>query len=266
MKTCLVLAYILLAVSASAHDFNDDCGDSPASAQSVTMGSNISRRIEIDVDEDWYYFQVSYSTNKEIVVTVTTGTLWNSTAGLAAPDGVVSLASTDSVASVTSTVSWIHIGPPATYFIRVAGFASFTTGTYTLAVNELPFADLDYDGMPDAWEIACFGNTNQPASGVSGDYDEDGSFNIQEFLAGTHPTNENSRLQVTGFSATNGPTTVSWTAVPYRYYDVDACTNLAGGVWDYLGSVTNLNSLGALRFDDPTEPLPPMRFYRVRCL
>ena len=257
---------VALTGSVHAHEFNDDCGDTPATAKSIMMGSNLVGCIEIDVDQDWYYFQSSYSTNKEIVVTVTTGTLWNSTAGLAAPDGVVTLVSTDSVSSVTSRVTWIHIGPPATYFVQVSGFASFTTGTYTIAVNELPFDDKDYDGMPDSWEIAYFGNTNQPASGVSGDYDNDGSFNIDEFRAGTHPTNQNSRLRVTGFIATNGPSSVSWAAAPYRYYDVEVSTNLMGGGWNYLGTVTNLNALGTLRYDDPTVPVPPIRFYRVRCL
>lgn len=256
----------LFASSASAHEFNDDWGDTAATAHPITLGSNVTGCIEIDVDQDWIRFQASYSTNKEIVVTVTTQTLWNSTAGLAAPDGVVTLASTDSVSSVTSKVSWIHIGPPATYFVRVAGFASFTTGTYTIAVNELPFDDKDYDGMPDAWEIAYFGNTNQPASGVSGDYDHDGSFNIDEFLAGTNPTNANSRLRITGLSQKNGPNSVSWVASPYRFYAVEVSTNLMGGGWDYLGTVTNLDALGTLRYDDPTVPMPPLRFYRVRCL
>ncbi len=266
MKPYAMLSLVVLALSASAHEFNDDYGDTAAISQPVTMGSNVLGRIEIDVDEDWFSFQSSYSTNKEIIVTVATGTLWNSTAGLSAPDGVMTLVGTDSVVSVTSRVSWIHIGPPVTYFVRVAGFASFTTGTYTIAVNELPFQDDDHDGMADAWEIACFGNTNQPASGVSGDYDQDGSFNIDEFRAGTQPTNEYSRLRVTGLSATNGPSSVSWAAEPYRFYDVEVSTNLMVGGWDYLGTVTNLNSLGTLRYDDPTVPVSPIRFYRVRCL
>jgi len=181
-------------------------------------------------------------------------------------DGVATLARTDSVSSVTARVSWVHIGPPATYFIRVAGFASFTTGTYTLAVSQTNFVDNDHDGMPDAWETAYFGNTNQPASGVSGDYDHDGVSNYDEFLAGSNPTNKNSRLRVTDLSVTNASRSVTWTAVPYRYYNVEVSTNLTGGGWVYLGTVTNLNALGTLGYSDPTIPLPPIRFYRVRCL
>ena len=259
----VMMLLLFLAMSATAHEFDDDVGDTAATARPIALGSNMTGRIEIDVDQDWFSFQAVYATNKEIVVTVTTGTLWNSTAGLAAPDGVVMLARTDSVMSVTSRVSWVHIGPPATYYVRVAGFASFTTGTYAMAVNQAPFMDLDHDGMPDAWELAFFGPTNQSASG---DLDHDGVSNYDEFLAGTSPTNANSRLRVTDIATTNAAHSVSWSAVPYRYYTVEVSTNLTGGGWAYLGAVTNLDALGTLRFNDPTVPFPPIRFYRVRCL
>ena len=265
VTSCIVTAMSLLALSAFGHEFSDDYGDTPAAAQALSLGSNRIGHIEIDMDQDWFYFQAVHSTN-EVVVTVTTGTLWSSTAGLAAPDGKTMLASTDSVASVTSRVSWIHFGPPAMYYIRVAGFASFTTGSYTIAVSERPFEDTDHDGMPDAWEIAYFGSTNQPASGTNGDYDIDGVFNIDEFLGGTLPNDNTSRFRVTGFSVTNGPQSVSWAAGPFRTYEVEASTNLSGGGWDYLGAVTNLDALETLRFDDATAPMPPVRFYRVRCL
>lgn len=266
MKPFIMLAIAFLTTLATAHEFNDDCGDTAASAKAVPLGSNLVGIIEIDIDQDWYSFQSSHSTNKEMVVTVTTGTLWNSTAGLAAPDGVVSLAVTDSVVSVTSRVAWIHVGPPATYYVRVAGFANFTTGTYTLAVSEQPFVDADHDGMPDSWEIACFGSTNQPPSGVMGDYDRDGVYNIDEFLAGTHPTNSNSRLVLTGFSAVPGAQALSWSGASYRIYEVEWSTNLVTGGWGYLGTVTNLSTLGTLHYQDETTPTEPLRFYRVRCL
>lgn len=265
VKSCIVMAVASLSLVASAHEFSDDYGDTPAAAQPLIVGSNRTGHIEIDMDQDWFYFQAAHSTN-EVVVNVTTGTLWSSTAGLAAPDGKTMLVSTDSVASVTSRVTWIHFGPPATYFVRVAGFASFTTGTYTIAVSERPFEDQDQDGMPDAWEIARFGSTNQPASGTNGDYDVDGVFNIDEFLGGTLPNDDTSRFRVTGFSGTNGPHSVSWAAAPFRTYEVEASTNLSGGGWDYLGTVTNLDALETLELEDATAPMPPVRFYRVRCL
>lgn len=262
MKYFIIFALLFLARSGSAHEFNDDFGDTAATATPVVLGSNYTGRIEIDVDQDWFSFQATNSL-KEYVVTVTTGTLWNSMAGLAAPDGVVMLAQTDSVSSVTSRVSWIHVGPPATYFVRVAGFASFTTGTYTLAVAERTFVDQDNDGIPDAWEIAYFGSTNQlPAS----DYDDDGVFNLGEFLAGTNPTNAMSLLAITALGLTNSQRSVAWSATAYRCYTVEVSTNLLGEAWAPLGTVTNLAALGSLTYQDGTLPLPPIRFYRVRSL
>jgi hypothetical protein len=256
---------MMLAISAAAHDFNDDWGDTAATAHPVSFNTNVNGRIEIDVDQDWFSFQAVHSMT-QLVVTVATGTLWNSVAGLAAPGGQVTLGSTDSVASATARVAWIHVGPPATYFVRVSGFACFTTGTYTLAVSEQPFADADHDGVPDVWEVVYFGATNQPPAGSSGDYDHDGVPNIDEFLAGTDPTNGNSCLRMTGVGVTNGPHSIVWTVAPFRTYAVEVSTNLAGGGWSPLGTVTNLGDVGTLRYDDPTQPSPPLSFYRVRCL
>ena len=46
--------------------------------------------------------------------------------------------------------------------------------------------DTDSDGLPDTWEMDNFGNLSQ---GASGDYDNDGLTNLQEYQVGTNPTN-----------------------------------------------------------------------------
>lgn len=260
------LGVILLAfcsVRAFAHEFNDDYGDNAAAAQVVPLGSNVNGCIEIDVDQDWFVFRTLPATN-DIMVTVTTGTLWNSAVELAAVGGVGALAATDSVSSVSARLSWMHDGPSALYYVRVAGFASFTTGTYTLAVSA--FDDKDGDGMADSWEIACFGSTNQPASGAAGDYDHDGVSNVDEFWGGTHPTNAASRLTITGLAMADTNPVVVWAAAEYRTYEVECSTNLMGGGWRYLGTVTNLSNIGTLQYADPAIPPPSLQFYRVRCL
>lgn len=45
--------------------------------------------------------------------------------------------------------------------------------------------DTDYDGLPDWWEIQYFGDLSQDGSG---DFDGDGSTNLEEYEAGTDPT------------------------------------------------------------------------------
>ena len=50
-----------------------------------------------------------------------------------------------------------------------------------------PPADADGDGLPDAWEIAHFGNTT--SQNGSGNPDGDAYTNAQEYAAGTDPMN-----------------------------------------------------------------------------
>ena len=59
---------------------------------------------------------------------------------------------------------------------------SFDFDRVTVPINE----DSDHDSLPDWWEIANFGDLNQTADG---DYDADGTSNLQEYLSGSDPNN-----------------------------------------------------------------------------
>lgn len=255
-------AFLCTAATLSAHEFGDDIGDNAATAKPLILNSNTVGRIEIDIDQDWFSFTASNSL-KEYVITVSTGTLWNSTAGMVGPDGRGALGTTDSVASTASQVSWIHLGPPATYFVRVGGFSQFTTGTYSVVVSERSFLDQDADGMPDAWEQSTMGSAGQSPTA---DFDHDGVDNLHEFLAGTNPSDSNSCLRIEAFAADTTRSGVAWSAAPYRTYDVEVCTNLAAGGWARLGTVTNLQAMDTVLFDDANAGLSSVRFYRIKCL
>ena len=261
--TALAFAF-LASRGAQAHAFGDDYGDSAATAQAVAIGSNYTGRLELDVDQDWFSFRATNSL-KEYVVTVTTGTLWNSTVALMALDGVTGIMETDSVRALTSRVSWIHVGPPATYYVRVGGFAQFTTGTYSVVVNQQDFSDPNRNGMPDAWELQYFQSTHALKGGPADDWDGDGIDNLEEFRSGTDPTDPNSCLRLTDIASHRPVTTIRWATAPHRWYSVEASTNLSRGLWDRLGTVTNVEGSGLRDFDDPARSLPA-RFYRVRCL
>ena len=259
------LAFVLLAGRVAwAHDFGDDIGDNAATAKSIVIGSNYTGQIEIDVDQDWFKFQATNSL-KEYVVTVTTGTLWNSTVAFLALDGMTGLMQTDSVRAVTSRVSWLHIGPAATYYVQVGGFTQFTTGTYTIVVNQQDFVDNNHNGLPDAWELQYFHSTNALNGGATNDWDGDGVNNLDEFRTGMNPTNTSSYLRITDISAGGPGNIIQWDSAPYRWYGVESSTNLTGGNWETLGAVTNLNRSGLREFDDSVNS-SPARFYRVRCL
>ena len=254
------MAFCLSTATCLAHDFGDDYGDQPlaTNTRAIKVGSNYAARIEIDTDQDWFSFVAQPL--QRYTVSVSTGSLWHSTLVIVAPDAVSPIASTDSVAVATSRVSWVHFGPPTTYYIGIGGFAQFTTGTYSVAVNSSAFKDLDLDGMDDDWEMAWFGSTNQAASG---DFDHDGMNNLAEFRAGTSPVSPQSILNAQGMTLLSGVTWVAYDVVPYRCYRLNVCTNLAVGEWHPLDVVTNFNFAGTVQFPDTFLPASTPRFYRL---
>jgi hypothetical protein len=90
--------------------------------------------------------------------------------------------------------------------------------------------DTDHDGLPDAWELQYFGSATSTNT-AEGDYDEDGTDNLFEYIADTNPTNAASLFEalitndVTAVGATMdlqvGPPTSD-----ERYYDVFWTTNI----------------------------------------
>jgi len=60
------------------------------------------------------------------------------------------------------------------------------TAAYTVIIG--PFADADFDGMPDEYEVANGFNPNNPDD-ANEDADNDGLTNLQEFIADTLPHN-----------------------------------------------------------------------------
>lgn len=75
-----------------------------------------------------------------------------------------------------------------TYLVN-DGLLDSTPATVTIAIN---LSGLDYsgdgDGLPDSWEMNYFGNLNQ---GPDDDPDGDQLTNLQEYLLGTDPTQQN---------------------------------------------------------------------------
>lgn len=102
--------------------------------------------------------------------------------------------------------------PVNSYTDRVHSVAS--TGYYLVTVH-LPSAfDSDGDGLPDAWESQFF---NNPTFALAGhDADSDGKSNIEEYLAGTNPTNTLSRFKIETLNAN----TISWTPKAGRTYSI----------------------------------------------
>ena len=125
-------------------------------------------------------------------------------------------------------------------------------------VLKLGVGDSDSDGMDDDWEVAHFGDLSRDGAG---DQDDDGQTDLQEFFAGTNPTNSGSILRVLTIIRLrgSGSTTVVWSAVAGRSYVVQYKDSLDGN-WT--------NASGAIEADTTSMSFAhnsssPLRFYRV---
>src|SRR6185503_9613825 len=119
-------------------------------------------------------------------------------------------------------------------------------------------ADTDGDGIDDDWEVAYFGNLSRNGSG---DFDGDGQTDLQEFLAGTDPTNSGSIFRVLTVSPIGGGSTrVMWNAAPNRSYRLEYKDDLNATSWTALNGTISWNGSTASTTD--SSPIGA-RFYRV---
>lgn len=91
--------------------------------------------------------------------------------------------------------------------------------------------DSDLDGLPNTWETEFFGGpTNSTASA---DFDIDGLSNMDEYIAGTDPTNAASRFQITQqalqLDAEVTQYIIEWSSVTDRVYRIRWDSNLISG-------------------------------------
>lgn len=107
-----------------------------------------------------------------------------------------------------------------------AGFRQFLTRTIHFSLE-----DADSNGLPDAWEQAFFQHTGVDPNA---DADGDGSPNLDEYLAGTNPTNAASSLRISSVDVTpGGLVSVKWPSVDYKLYSVQMRSGFAG-TWQTL--------------------------------
>jgi Tol biopolymer transport system component len=143
---------------------------------------------------------------------------------------------------------------------------SFTQDIFGDGLSPWGTTDTVGDGIPDEWRAYYFGGTGTTTNSQSCatcDPDGDGMSNLQEFLAGTDPTNPSSVLSLQVTSVTSGGSiTLSWPAVPGKIYSVQYTESL--GAPDWLNAPGDVTLVG-LQGSYPVSPAQPAGFYRVVC-
>ena len=94
--------------------------------------------------------------------------------------------------------------------------------------------DTDSDGMLDSWEVEHFGSIDAVNGGADEDWDNDDSSNVDEYIAGTIPTDSDS---VFAFQTveTASDCVLTWSSATGKVYTLWICTNLVSGEF----SITN---------------------------
>ncbi len=133
-------------------------------------------------------------------------------------------------------------------------------GNRDVFVLRLEADDSDGDSLPDDWELAYFGDLGRDGTG---DHDGDSHTDLQEFLAGTDPTNTGDILRVMTMTFLGGDTTVLWNATPGKSYRVQFKTNLSDPGWVDLQVIVTATNSSAYVVDD-SGGAETQKFYRVR--
>jgi Bacterial TSP3 repeat len=120
--------------------------------------------------------------------------------------------------------------------------------------------DSDGDGLPDGWELQYFGNLTQTDTD---DPDGDGFSNLQEFLAGTDPTDFGSALRITTIAADGTDVIISFTTCSNKFYELQFTDNLSTSHWTTI--VTDISGTGGgVSVTDPGAVEFTNGFYRVK--
>ncbi len=181
---------------------------------------------------------------------------------------VVSGPITSVSASGVATAAIVYQDTGATVSATYQG-NSGQLGLTVVNVNNDDFGTYAGDGIDDAWQVQYFGIGN-PNAGPNMDPDGDGVTNLFEYVAGTNPTDPNSKfsLLVSPVVGQPGQKKLDFSPrFPDRTYVVESIPTLitggGAGVWTPLsGSTTSDN--GVLRTVIDTGAAGPDRFYHVK--
>jgi hypothetical protein len=89
--------------------------------------------------------------------------------------------------------------------------AGNTVTNFSQVIAAIGSADCNGDGLPDAWQLRYFGCVTCPQAAPGADPDNDGFTNLEEYQAGTDPTNPNSSpFRITAIARQNNDLLLTW--------------------------------------------------------
>jgi hypothetical protein len=125
-------------------------------------------------------------------------------------------------------------------------------------VTRIEFPDTDGDGMADEWEMAYFGTLSRDGAW---DFDGDGRSDLEEYVAGSDPTDGRSVLRIVGVTASGTSTvTITWSSVMGKTYRVQYKQEL-NDPWRDLPGLIAATSTVSSKQDTHANIL--QRFYQV---
>jgi hypothetical protein len=176
-------------------------------------------------------------------------------------------------ASLATSATITGLKKGATYY--------FVVKAYTTQLSEsdnspeiawlTPFiVDLDEDHIDDEWETAHFNQLNV-ANGAASDSDQDGTSDLDEFVAGTQPDDPNDlpslEVELQDGRMVVVYKTIAAAGVGYenrtRYYTLERCVDLRSGQWQPVSGNTDILAAGQEQTYVPS-PTEPAAYYKTR--
>lgn len=147
---------------------------------------------------------------------------------------------------------------------RHLAFLSSVSDLVPLDLNEapdiffarIPVLDSNGNGIEDGWEIL-----HPDATDPRADPDGDGMQNGAEYLAGTDPTDPNSRMGITNIETATEGLLVTWSSVRGKRYQIETRFDIPSDAWAPLGDpVTAVGVKSTARLISGSQAY---RFYRI---